>query len=118
MHVDNTEKSLDESRITKMIMTIVGIFIFCNSFPVFYTIAKKDPFTAYILGLIAHFLVTINASINTVIYGIFNSKFKNVFRHHFWPGSQTEMETNEMASFQKTKLPKKSLCLNTQQTNS
>ena len=66
-------------------MIIVGIFVFCNTFQVLYYAITFQGLTyeGYIMFLLASFLATFNSSINVVVYGIFNEKYRKIFRSYF-----------------------------------
>ena len=75
----------EENKVTKMIMIIVGIFVFCNTFQVlYYAITFKGlTYPGYIMFLLSSFLATFNSSINVVVYGIFNEKYRKIFKSYF-----------------------------------
>ena len=66
-------------------MIIVGIFVFCNTFQVmYYAITYKGmTYPGYIMFLVSSFLATFNSSINVVVYGIFNEKYRKILRSCF-----------------------------------
>ena len=61
-------------RMTKRIMVIVGIFVFCNSIQVLNYVVQFS-----LLESIADLLLTINSSINGIVYGIFSKSFRETF---------------------------------------
>ena len=66
-------------------MIIVGIFVFCNTFQVLYYAITFNGLTypGYIMFLLSSFLATFNSSINVVVYGIFNEKYRKIFKSYF-----------------------------------
>ena len=75
-----------EIQISKMIMTIVGVFVFCNSFQVlgyFMVGTSGYTFPGYVMFLFANLLVALNSSINVALYGIFNKKYRKLFFKYF-----------------------------------
>ena len=66
-------------------MIIVGIFVFCNTFQVlYYAITFKGMnYPGYIMFLVSSLLATFNSSINVVVYGIFNEKYRKIFKSYF-----------------------------------
>ena len=75
-----------EIRISKMIMIIVGIFVSAQSFPIMgysVTAAYGYTFDSYMLFLLSHFFIGMSSSVNVVIYGIFNKKYRIMFLKYF-----------------------------------
>ena len=70
----NNMALIEAHKITKMILVLVGIFAFCNTFQVLNQWIQSD-----IVECIGDLLLTINSSINGIIYGIFNKKFREAF---------------------------------------
>ena len=89
----NVRHQEKEASVTKMIFTIVILFIFCNGFEsIVWILASQekislDLFQDY-LRPVADLLMIINSSVNICIYGYFNKKFKEKFTEmylrHFW----------------------------------
>ena len=67
------KKTVDEVKMEKMIMVIVGIFIFCNSLQVLNYIVKSNA-----LELMADLLLSVNSSVNAIVYGIFSKKYQEM----------------------------------------
>ena len=61
-------------KMTKMIMVIVGIFTFCNTFQILNYIIKNQLVESF-----ANLFIGVNSSVNGIIYGIFNKKFREAF---------------------------------------
>ena len=69
--------TIKEKKIASMIMVVVVLFFICN-------ITET---TAFLLGdkilqsslLIFHFVLCINSSVNSLVYGIFNSQYRKIF---------------------------------------
>ena len=81
-------RKVQDKRITKMIMAIVGMFVFCNTFQIlyytFFTIKGYDS-TRYFMYIFGYLIVTINSSINALFYGIYSQKYRKVFMMYFCP---------------------------------
>ena len=78
-----------EKRLTIMMMVIVLVFGICNSFYGAYYIFRDqklicDIQKTYLYPTACVFLV-LNSSVNVLIYGTFNKKFKSVFISLFLP---------------------------------
>ena len=71
---NRTSMVMKPQKMTKRIMIIVGIFMICNSFQVLNNLLKIG-----ILESVADLLLTINSSINGIIYGIFSKNFRDTF---------------------------------------
>ena len=79
----------DEKRLTIMMMVIVLVFGICNSFYGAYYIFRDQGLICkiqktYLYPTACVFLV-LNSSVNVLIYGTFNKKFKSVFISLFLP---------------------------------
>ena len=72
-----------ERRLTKMSITIVVVFTVCNSFYTLYYILKSKAMLTEVnkqyLHSTARIFAIINSSVNVIIYGVFNSKFRETF---------------------------------------
>ena len=72
-----------ERRLTKMSITIVVVFTVCNSFYMIYYILKSRTVLRNLdcqyLHSTARIFAIINSSMNVIIYGVFNSKFRETF---------------------------------------
>jgi hypothetical protein len=72
-----------ERRLAKMSITIVVVFSVCNSFYMIYYILKSKAmlttFDKQYLHSTARIFAIINSSVNVIIYGVFNSKFRETF---------------------------------------
>ena len=86
-----------EIRISKMVISIVAIFLFCNSFQVvaFSMLAgtRRENFSSYVVVLLGYFLTAVNSSLNAVVYGIFNKKCRVIFFKYFC--CQSSKKSNE-----------------------
>ena len=75
-----------------MILAVVGIFLICNTCTIMcYAYVSKNGF-AYsgmgdtrhgIVNLIGVLFVLISTSLNAVVYGIFNKKYRKMFLKYF-----------------------------------
>ena len=70
----NNASLMKAHRMTKMILVLVGIFALCNSLQNLNQWLKND-----IVECIGDLMLIINSSINGIIYGIFNKKFRDAF---------------------------------------
>ena len=72
-----------ERRLTIMSIKIVVVFTVCNSFYVIYKILNSQTmlrnFDKQYLHSTARIFAIINSSVNVIIYGVFNSKFRETF---------------------------------------
>ena len=72
-----------ERRLTIMSITIVVVFTVCNSFYVIYKILNSQTmlrnFDKQYLHSTARIFAIINSSVNVIIYGVFNRKFRETF---------------------------------------
>ena len=72
-----------ERRLTKMSITIVMVFTVCNSFyTIYYILKSKAMLTTFdkrYLHSTARIFAIINSSVNVIIYGVFNKKFRETF---------------------------------------
>ena len=72
-----------ERRLTKMSITIVVVFTVCNSFyTIYYILKSKAMLTTFdkrYLHSTARIFAIINSSVNVIIYGVFNKKFRETF---------------------------------------
>jgi len=75
-----------ESNLTQMLLMIVGLYIFCSSLPILFSmyqfaIQNKDipPEVESVLV----FFITVNSSVNFLIYCAFGQRFRNVFYDTF-----------------------------------
>ena len=65
--------TLQKMDMDKMVMVIVGIFVFCNSFQILNYFFKNN-----IVECIADFFLTFNSSINAIVYGIYQKKYQEI----------------------------------------
>ena len=65
--------SKSQMDMNKMIISIVGVFVFCNSFQILNYFIKSN-----MIESIADFFLTFNSSINAIVYGIFSRKYQEV----------------------------------------
>lgn len=74
----------DEIQLTKQILVIIGVFIICNISSV-ATAIKAGTFgsKAHLFVSIGDLFITLNCSINVIIYGIFCPKFRGTFKKMF-----------------------------------
>jgi len=83
-----------EKTLAMMSMTIVSLFIFCNSFYTIYYILDHNhdlsPVMKLYLQSTARVFTVINCSANAIIYLIFNKKFRKTFVALFWTCSAKE----------------------------
>ena len=82
--IDTSNQKATEDRITRMIMTVVGIFVACNSFQFANNAYHAFVGPSYVMFVLAYFVGTVNSSLNSVVYGIFSKKYREVFFEHFF----------------------------------
>ena len=82
--IDTSNQKATEDRITMMIMTVVGIFIACNSFHAAYGAYQAFIGPSNVMFVLSYFVAVVNSSVNSVAYGIFSKKYREVFFEHFW----------------------------------
>ena len=80
---DKPNQKATEDRITMMIMTVVGIFVTCNSFQAANSAYQAFARPSNVLFVLAYFVADVNCSVNSVAYGIFSKKYREVFFEHF-----------------------------------
>ena len=81
--IDTSKQKATEDRITMMIMTVVGIFVACNSFQFVNNAYHAFVGPSYVMFVLAYFVGTVNSSVNSVVYGIFSKKYRAVFFENF-----------------------------------
>ena len=74
----------DEIQLTKQILVIIGVFIICNISSV-ATAVQVGTFgsKAHLFVSIGDAFITLNCSINAIIYGIFSPKFRATLKSLF-----------------------------------
>ena len=95
--IDTSNQKATEDRITRMIMTVVGIFVACNSFQFANNAYHAFVGPSYVMFVLAYFVGTVNSSLNSVVYGIFSKKYRAVFLENFCP-QKPEQEESQMSS--------------------
>ena len=70
-------------------MSVVGLFVICNSFQFTYYQAFRSSNVMFVLS---YFVGTVNSSVNSVVYGIFSKKYREVFLEHFCPKKTVQAE--------------------------
>ena len=86
LSMDDKKTKTMEIQILKMVISVVVMFVCCNSFQVmaFYMLGTSgDTFKTYIVFLLGYFFAALNSSINAVVYGIFNKKYRAIFLEYF-----------------------------------
>ena len=78
-----TKQKASEDKITMMIMTVVGIFVACNSFQAANNAYQAFKGPSHVMFVLSHFVAVVNSSVNSVAYGIFSKKYREVFFEHF-----------------------------------
>ena len=66
-----------------IIITVVGIFVAWNSFQFATTVYHAFIGPSYVMFVLAYFVGTVNSSVNSVVYGIFSKKYREVFVEYF-----------------------------------
>ena len=65
--IDTSNQKATEDRITRMIMTVVGIFVACNSFQFANNVYHAFIGPSYVMFVLAYFVGTVNSSVNSVV---------------------------------------------------
>ena len=78
----------------KMVMVIVGIFVFCNSFQILNYFLKNN-----IVESIADFFLTFNSSINAIVYGIYQKTYQEILLSTLPKFSHTDSIINRLPKF-------------------
>ena len=94
-HTSNQKTT--EDRITMMVMSVVWLFVICNIFQFAYYQAFRSSMSSYVMFVLSYFGLTLNSSVNSVVYGIFSKKYRAVFLKHFSP-KKPEQEESQMSS--------------------
>ena len=58
--------------------------------------------SSYVMFVLSYFVGTVNSSVNSVVYGIFNKKYREVFFEHFFPKKPGQAEINLRSVISKT----------------
>ena len=48
--------------------------------------------SSYVMFVLSYFVATVNSSVNSVVYGIFSKKYREVFFEHFCPKKPVQAE--------------------------
>ena len=83
LKIDTSNQKASEDRLTMMIMTVVGIFVACNSFQAGYNAYQAFIGPSLVMFVLTYFVAVVNSSVNSVAYGIFSKKYREVFFEHF-----------------------------------
>ena len=90
-----------ERNLTWMGITIVIIFVICNSFYVIYYILKStgimSTFDKLYLHSTARFFAIMNCSVNIIIYCYFNTKFRETLVSLFRPAKLQKQNSSSSA---------------------
>ena len=92
-----------ERNLTRMGITIVIVFVICNSFYVIYYILKSIPgilstFDKLYLHSTARFFAIMNCSVNIIIYYHFNTQFRETLVSLFRPAKKNTEKQNTSGS--------------------
>ena len=107
MSQDNSDRNNNELRITLMLCTVAILFIVarfpmftCYEIIIYYQNKLQFNNAAYLNAQIAYpvaaLILTINHSINFIIYLIFFKKFRNTFGKFFKPCKSTKAKTDDV----------------------
>ena len=83
LKIDTSNQKASEDRLTMMIMTVVGIFVACNSFQAVYNAYRAFIGPSLVMFVLSYFVAVVNSSVNSIAYGIFSKKYREVFFEHF-----------------------------------
>ena len=80
-------------------MVVIGTFFFCNIFATIVAMKAeadgKNGTDSNLFVSVSDLFLTLNCSINMIIYGIFGQKFRRTFRKLFFPCLKYEPEQSE-----------------------
>ena len=79
LKIDTSNQKASEDRLTMMIMTVVGIFVACNSFQAGYNAYQAFIGPSLVMFVLTYFVAVVNSSVNSIAYGIFSKKYREVF---------------------------------------
>ena len=100
-----------EIQATKKILAVIGVFIFTNFFNnvfgIIATTASIDSYSRNILNDISSVLCVLNSSVNVIIYGIFDPKFRQIFLDLFCSCSQTNKNEMNLIQMNRQKVGEK-----------
>ena len=84
-----TRSQRKEISLATMLMVVVFVFFVCNALALVVNVLEKFSVEIIVLNNLSNALVTLNSSVNFIIYCIFGEKFKRIFYQvYFWaPGS-------------------------------
>ena len=100
--IDTSNQKATEDRITMMIMTVVGIFVACNSFQSAYSAYQAFIGPSNVMFVLSYFVAVVNCSVNSVAYGIFSKKYREVFFEHFCCKKPVQAKINLSSVISKT----------------
>ena len=110
-----------EMRATKKILAVIGVFFLCNSFIGIFGIiagtALIDSHSKIILTDIGIMLFVLNCSVNVIIYGIFDLKFRQIFIELFCSCSQTNKNKMNLIQMDRQKVTKTPFSTSTANSN-
>ena len=106
----NQNTMINENRVAKMVMVMVVLFVVCNSAESLTNVLMVYKIVGANLSTRAtlHFLIVFNSSVNTIVYGLFNKKFRRLFFNLICPCyKQIDQETTVVSTSKSNpKLPK------------
>ena len=74
-----TRSQRKEIGLATMLMVVVFVFFVCNGLALVVNVLEKFGFEIIALNRLSNALVTLNFSVNFIIYCIFGEKFKRIF---------------------------------------
>ena len=87
-----SKQKATEDRITMMVIVVVWLFVVSNSFQFAYYQTFRSSMASYVMFVLSYFVVTLNCSVNSVVYGIFSKKYREVFVEHFCRKKKVQAE--------------------------
>ena len=91
-----------ENRVASIVMVVVTLFVICNITETIFWMLAMGSFSVTGMTL----MTCLNSSVNAVVYGVFNEKYRKLFRQLFLPCIKKEKKTTRQDD--DNKMPKKS----------
>ena len=96
----STQQS-QKRKVTIMVLVLVSVFVLCNIAEFVWWMLKTHKEAFNPLGsftCFTEFALTLNSSVNVIIYGTFGEKFRKTFRNLFCSSCSNQNELSILAS--------------------